>query len=182
MAKKEPKEAPAEKAPDKAEAQEAAQPSSRKGGAKQILLSLVLLIALVAGAAGAAVLATMFIIEPSKPEPTEPEPQEVEEGREYEFKLEEALIVNVYQTQQRRYLSVKPVFVMESNGGLEQLKAKQGELLHVLIGILKGKTLDQLDDPQVTNTLSREIVETVNIKLELESPIARVRFMQFVVQ
>ena len=96
--------------------------------------------------------------------------------------MDNPLIVNVYQTQERRYLSVKPVFVLTGAAMLEKVKANQAELQHILIGILKGKTLDQLDDPDAGNVLGREIQETANTKLNLDQGITRVYFTQFVVQ
>ncbi len=169
---------------EQAETQDEPQSKPASGRARQILFSLVLLVGLVAGSAAAAVVAAMFVVKPVQSEaaPAEQEPLPSEDGDECDFTLDQDLLVNVYQTQQRRYLSVRPVFVVASKEGLEELKEKAVELQHILIGMLKGKTLEQLDDPQITNTLGREIMETVNLKLDLESPIVRVRFTQFVVQ
>ena len=96
--------------------------------------------------------------------------------------MDNPLIVNVYQTQERRYLSVKPVFVLTGDTILEKVKTNQAELQHILIGILKGKTLDQLDDPDAANVLGREIQAPANAKLDLDQGITRVYFTQFVVQ
>ncbi len=74
------------------------------------------------------------------------------------------------------------MFVLTGATMLEKVKANQAELQHILIGILKGKTLDQLDDPDAGNVLGREIQETANTKLDLDQGITRVYFTQFVVQ
>ena len=66
--------------------------------------------------------------------------------------------------------------------GFDRLKAKQVELQHVLIGMLKAKTLEQLDDPDAPNVIGREILETANLKLGLDNGITMVYFTQFVVQ
>ncbi len=172
-----------------------------KGGLKQALLGVVLLSGLVIGSASAAVVVASIVMQPSASTSvpghegaeatssadtdsakTGAEAKESTKKEKYEFAMEEPLVVNVYQTKQRRYLSVKPVFVMESKAALGELEEKRVELQHLLIGVLKAKTLEQLDDPEITNALGREIQETANIKLALDPGIASVYFTEFVVQ
>ena len=163
-------------------------PPEKKTSAKQVLLGMALLLGMVVGSASAAVVIASIALKPSDPQAAKPEEPTVQpataesnEGQ-LEFPIEEALIVNVRQTNQRRYLSVKPVFAMVNEDALEAIKKKQGELQDLLIGVLKAKTLDELDDPEITRTLGREIQELANAKLDLNEGISRVYFTQLVVQ
>lgn len=160
-----------------------------KSGAKQWILAILLLAGLVIGSASAAVVVASILIRPSGPqaekkaaEAKADEEKKAGEKKPCEFALENALIVNVYQTQQRRYLSVKPVFVLDSEDTQKKLKDKQVELQHLMISVLKKKTLDQLDDPDSANVIGREIQEMVNLKFSLNNAVTSVYFTQFVVQ
>jgi len=161
-------------------------PPRTGSGSGRVALTLLLLFAMVVASASTAVLAAVFIIRPAaEVKPVEqPAPPAESEGppAPAEFTLKDDLIVNVYQTQQRRYLSVKPVFVLENKDGLKELESKKVELQHLMIGILKGKTLEQLDDPQAANAIGREIAEAANEQLGLTAKVKRVYFTQFVVQ
>ena len=163
-------------------------PAEKKTSAKQLLLGMALLLGMVVGSASAAVVIASIALRPSDPQAAKPEeptgqPATAESSDgQLEFPIEEALIVNVRQTNQRRYLSVKPVFAMVSEDALEAIKKKQGELQDLLIGVLKAKTLDELDDPEITRTLGREIQELANARLDLNGGIGRVYFTQLVVQ
>jgi flagellar FliL protein len=197
MAENEPKkeetpqaEAPAQKPdPAPAPAEGAKAPAEKKAKGPSPLIAAALLAGMVIGSASAALVVASLLLrngpaqagaEAAKP----PEKAPVAEKPETlcEYTTENPLIVNVYQTQERRYLSVKPVFVLTSTTVQEKLKANEAELQHILIGILKGKTLDQLDDPDAVNVVGREIQETANAKLDLDQGITRVYFTQFVVQ
>lgn len=147
----------------------------------------VLLAGLILGSASAAVVAASLVVRPAAPRQAETAPavakaEEQKAEAPCEFTLEEPLIVNVYQTQQRRYLSVKPVLVLKGKSTLEKVKAKQVELQHLMIGILKHKTLEQLDDPDAANGIGREVQEMANLKLDVDAGIMSVYFTQFVVQ
>ena len=191
MAKTDPSTSPGTdtetKSPPRQGAGDGAQPE-KKAPAKQLILGVALLLGMVVGSASAAVVIASIALRPSDPqaakseEPAaQPTTAESSEGQ-LEFPIEEALIVNVRQTNQRRYLSVKPVFAMVNEDALEAIKKKQGELQDLLIGVLKAKTLDELDDPEITRTLGREIQELANAKLDLNEGISRVYFTQLVVQ
>lgn len=151
--------------------------------ARNLLLAGLLLLGLTIGSASAAVVVAAIVI---KPTPTAEEKKEAETPKEHqkpcEFAFENQLIVNVYQTQQRRYLSVKPILVCDGEETQRKLKEKTGEVQHMLIGVLKTKTLEQLDDPDATDAIGRELQETVNMKLGLKNGVTSVHFIQFVVQ
>ena len=153
------------------------------------LMAAALLVGMVIGSASAALVVASLLLrnapahadaETAKPAEKAAAGDKAEKSCEYS--VENPLIVNVYQTQERRYLSVKPVFVLTGAAALEKLKTNGAQLQNILIGILKGKTLDQLDDPDSVNVLGREIQETANTKLDLDQGITRVYFTQFVVQ
>jgi len=184
-------EAPAEKpARTPANAGDAKAPAEKtaKAGSSP-LMAAALLVGMVIGSASAALVVASLLLRntpaPAAAEPAasaEKAPVSEKDQKPCEYTIDNPLIVNVYQTQERRYLSVKPVFVLTGATMLEKIKANQAELQHLLIGILKGKTLDQLDDPDAGNVLGREIQETANTKLDLDQGITRVYFTQFVVQ
>jgi flagellar FliL protein len=184
-------EAPAEK-PARAPAspEEAKTAAEKKSGTgPSPLMAAALLVGMVIGSASAALVVASLLLRntPAQAEADAAKPPEkaaagVKPEKPCEYTVENPLIVNVYQTQERRYLSVKPMFVLAGSAVLEKLKANDAELQHILIGILKGKTLEQLDDPDAVNVLGREIQETANTKLDLDQGITRVYFTQFVVQ
>ena len=168
-------------------AQETASPPTGKG--KGMLLAAVLLLAMIIGSASAAVAIASVALRPSQPPETQPSEdtglteapgEEAEEAQEFTF--DEPMIVNVRDTDQRRYLSAKPVFVVTNKEELAKLVDKQGELQNLLIGVMKSKTLPQLDDPQITGSLGREIQDIANAKLGMDGKITRVYFTQLVVQ
>jgi len=153
------------------------------------LIAAALLIGMVIGSASAALVVASLLLRNTparaEAEPAPPAEKAAQTGKAEkpcEYTIDSPLIVNVYQTQERRYLSVKPVFVLTGLPVLEKVKTNEAELQHILIGLLKGKTLDQLDDPDAGNVLGREIQETANAKLNLDQGITRVYFTQFVVQ
>jgi flagellar FliL protein len=178
MAEKQP-EKPTPAAP---EAKDAAAGADKKPG-QRLLLAALLLLGLMIGSASAAVVVASLVIKPPPP-PPEKSAAETHKAdmKPCEFMLESQLIVNVYQTQQRRYLSVKPVLACDGEETQRKLKEKAAEVQHLLIGVLKTKTLEQLDDPDATNVIGREIQEVVNLKMELKNGVTSVRFIQFVVQ
>ena len=193
-------EAPAS-APAAAPAAEQASPAS---GGKQVLLTGVLLLGLMVGSSSAAVLAASLLLKPA------PAAQAAEgeggdaaaaagseaaaapadaakgdkaaAGARIQVAFKDPIIVNVYRTNQRRLLSCQPVFVVSSEAAKKTLEDRMVDLQDLLIGVLKGKTLEQLDDPGVTSEVAREITELVNNKFELGSGVIEVKFSQFVVQ
>ena len=105
--------------------EQAKEPENKKGGLRQLVLATLLLLGLVIGSASAAVVIASVALRPAETEPAVPDESEGKEteGQEVEvdpqeFAFEEAIIVNVRQTNQRRYLSTKPVFVMVNNESL----------------------------------------------------------------
>jgi flagellar FliL protein len=182
-----PAEKPAGTPPGGGEAKTPAEKTAKAGPSP--LMAAALLVGMVIGSASAALVVASLLLR-NTPAHTEAEAAESAEKAAHgdkiqkpcEYTIDNPLIVNVYQTQERRYLSVKPVFVLTGAAVMEKVKANQAELQHILIGILKGKTLDQLDDPDAGNVLGREIQETANTKLDLDQGITRVYFTQFVVQ
>jgi flagellar FliL protein len=154
---------------------------------RRVWPAVLLLVVGIAGSASAAVVTASVVIRPAprKVQETAVVSKQTEEQNSEascEFTLEEPLIVNVYQTQQRRYLSVKPVLVLSSKAVMEKLQAKQVEFQHLMIGILKHKTLEQLDDPDAANSIGREAQEMLNLKLDVDAGVQSVYFTQFVVQ
>jgi len=173
-----------------AKAQEKNAPVS-KGSGKGTFLGILLLVGLMVGCASAAVVAASMVMRAEKGDQAAADDatpdQAVAEGNaqkaeHHEFTLKDPIIVNVYQTQQRRFLSAMPVLILKSSDALNKVEERQAELKDLLIGIFKTKTLADLDAPDITAVLGREIVEAVNAKLELDSGLSRVLFAQFVVQ
>jgi flagellar FliL protein len=198
MAESDPKRegAPEADAPAEKPARASAGPEEAKTPAEKTtrtspspLVTAALLVGMVIGSASAALVVASLLLRSAPPhdeaeaaKPAEKAAAGEKSEKPCEYTMENSLIVNVYQTQERRYLSVKPVFVLTDSTTLKKIRDNEAELQHILIGILKGKTLDQLDDPDAVNVLGREIQETANTKLDLDQGITRVYFTQFVVQ
>lgn len=173
-----------------AEAQEKPAPAG-KGSGKGTSLGILLLVVLMVGCASAAVVAASMVMRAEKGDQAATDDatsdQAVAEGNaqkaeHHEFTFKDPIIVNVYQTQQRRFLSATPVFILKSGDALSKVEERQVELKDLLIGVFKTKTLAELGAPDITAMLGREIVEAVNAKLELDSGLSKVLFAQFVVQ
>ena len=184
-------EAPARKTrPRHAGAEEAKTPGEKtaKTGPSP-LMAAALLVGMVIGSASAALVVASLLLR-NTPAHAEPEPAKPAEKTAAGDKAGETLRVHHGQPADRQRLPDPGTPLPFRQAGvrpdrptmLEKIKANQAELQHILIGILKGKTLDQLDDPDAVNVLGREIQETANTKLNLDQGITRVYFTQFVVQ
>jgi len=173
------------------EASEQSSPAKKPSPLPGIILVLVLTVV----SAGSAMVAANMVGRPAQAEPgtgeaaeaaAPAEPVEVKEEQDgnqrIKFTLEEPLLVNVYRTRHRRYLSVKPVFELDNAKTRKLLEDKKEELQHMLLTILKAKTLEELDAPEAVNSVAREIQETTNLGLDLNNGIRKVYFTQFVVQ
>ncbi len=119
----------------------------------------------------------------------EEEQEKTNDPAKLQFSFDEPQLVNVYRTQHRRYLSCKPVFYMSNRDAKEEIEKRAVALQNLMIPILKSKTLDQLDAPDITKEIAREITETVNAKIKLVDDddkligkVMQVKFTQFVVQ
>jgi len=128
----------------------------------------------------------------NKSQESAPEEQQekTDDPAELQFSFDEPQLVNVQRTQHRRYLSCKPVFYMSNRKAREAMEKKWSvDLQNLMIPILKSKTLDQLDAPDITKEIAREITEAVNAKIRLMDDdgnligkVVQVKFTQFVVQ
>ena len=179
------------------------QAPEKSGGMKQLLFAALLMLGLVVGSGSAAVIMASFLIKPAAApasaatgdgETAAAEDADAEEAGDDAKKadgenanrptvaFEEQITVNVYKTKQRRFLCCKPVFVMLDDAAQKKLQERMVDLKDLLIQILKTKTLEELDEPGVTSELGREIVESVNNRLNLGQGVVEVKFAQFVVQ
>ena len=179
MAEKTAAEAPQEK--KSADVKDAAAAPAKRGP-KQLILAALLLMGMVIGSASAAVVMASAVMRSDPAADEAAAAEKTPETEVCEFAFAEQLMVNVFKTQQRRFLFVKPVLVFNNRKALETITARQMEVQHVLIGILKNKTLEQLDDPEAPNVLGREIQEMANVKFELNNALTSVYFTQFLVQ
>ena len=178
------------KEPEAPQEQEQQEQPAKKSGAMSLVMGIALLLAFLVGSASAAVVIASLALRPAQEarradaesETTAQPAQADGEAKPVMYEMADPLIVNVRDTQQRRFLSVKPVFTVASAEDLAKLQQNEVELKHVLITVLKSKTLEQLDDPQITNTLGREIQEQLNAKLDFDNAITKVQFTQLVVQ
>ena len=179
----------------------------RSGGMKQLLLAGAILAGLMIGSASAAVVAASILIKPQTPvkaadtgegdtaeqvsveKKAEPAPAG-EKGKtgsaaaedKPTFTFEEPLIVNVKDTSLRRFLRCRPVFIMADKKAQERIASLEVELRDLLIPLLKSKTMDQLDETNITQDISRQIMDAVNVKLHMEKQLVDVKIPEFVVQ
>jgi len=94
----------------------------------------------------------------------------------------DTIMVNVYKTRQRRYLVVKVTLMVKDRETLASIEKQKLEVRDQLISLLKAKTLEELDEPEVTQRLGREIQDALDLSLGLKRGIVGVFFSQFVVQ
>ncbi|HRU06281.1 MAG TPA: flagellar basal body-associated FliL family protein [Candidatus Brocadiia bacterium] len=90
--------------------------------------------------------------------------------------------VNVRGTQKRRFLIVKFSLTLRDLKAQEKFIKNQKAALHALIAMLMTKTLDELDEPDVTATVSSQARVIINEVLGGGDDVQQVFLTRFVVQ
>ena len=163
------------------EKDDAEQEASAPKGKKPMLLigiigGMVLLTAV------AAIIVFKVLLAPPKEDVAEPEKEVAKEaffGKLFSF--EEPIIVNLADTKGQRYLKVNIQFEVSDDKVIEELKKRTPLMLDLLIGILSGKTIEDVENTMGRNRLRREIIDKSNAEL-VSGKVINVYFTEFVIQ
>jgi len=92
------------------------------------------------------------------------------------------IYVNVSGTNMRRFLVVKLTIVFRDDAALSEFSKREMVARHSLIAMFKTRTLEDLDQPDITDVLGRASRDLVNGLLGTAGGAEEVYFTRFVVQ
>ena len=98
----------------------------------------------------------------------------------FEFPLDN-FVVNVADTDNRRYLKVNVVLVYTEEEMEEELEKRTAEMRNSIIDILRKKTMEDVQKENATETIRTEVAERVNSILP-EGEILEVYLTDFITQ
>jgi len=159
----------------------AAKPASR-GGNTVLLLGVVLLVAAIGG--GVAVASLLLGSPPLSPEAEAAKAKAEEKPKPDPVVFDglEEVYVNVRGTQKRRFLIVKFSLTLRDIKAQEKFVKVQKAALHALIAMLMTKTLEELDEPDITATISSQARVIINEVMGGGDDVQQVFLTRFVVQ
>jgi flagellar FliL protein len=131
----------------------------------------------------AALLIVRFVFTPAQEE-KKPDYQLAEESQAvygHLFSFEEAIIVNLAETNGQRYLKVNLQLEMSDAKLEEELGARRAQLMDLTIAILSSKTIDEVSSTIGRNRLKREMIDKLNAEL-VTGKIINIYFTEFVIQ
>ena len=119
-----------------------------------------------------------------QPEDLPPEPQPTPEAVSGDTLLYtmDSIIVNLYQTEARRYLKVSMALGVKNKDVMEGMAAKKLILTDRLIGLLSGKTIEDIDGYDKKQDLKREIRDEINNVLGIKDAVTQVFFAELIIQ
>jgi flagellar protein FliL len=130
-----------------------------------------------------ALLVVRFVFTPVQEE-KKPDDQPAEEAQKFYgnlFSFEEAIIVNLAETNGQRYLKVNLQLEMSEAKLEEELTARRAQLMDLIIAILSSKTIDEVSSTIGRNRLKREMIDKLNAEL-VTGKIINIYFTEFVIQ
>jgi len=92
-----------------------------------------------------------------------------------------SVVVNVAETDGRRYLKATVEVEPSGQKGLKEVEASRSQLIDLMIGTLSAKNLSDMTRPEGRDQIKKELLERFNAELGGEK-IARIYFAEFVVQ
>jgi len=99
-------------------------------------------------------------------------------GPEYDF---EDLVVNPQGTNGTRFLKVRIIAVVRSSGVGREMESRNTQLKHLLISIIKSKTVEEIDTPEGIEVLREDIKTGLNSILG-RGKVRQIYFTDFVLQ
>lgn len=160
---------------DKDKNQEEKESKTKGGGInKKAIVMVVLGVFLLFGIAGG--LAYYYLLLPGLAEAQEPEVQEPE----HEYRLDN-YIVNLADSDQRRYLKVSMVLAYQEEELEEELESRKAQMSDRIIDILRGKKVEDIQNDDATNRIREEVTREINSILK-EGSIEEVYFTEFIIQ
>lgn len=145
---------------------------------KGLVIGIVALVVVLAAAAVGYIVITGRLNKPEEAEETSAEASPSDVGPSYTF---DTFIVNVAETQARRYLKCTLTMELSSPKGIEEASAKVPLLRDAVIDVLSAKTLDQLEPGDTRDQIREELAATLK-QLISKAVVTRVFFNEFVVQ
>ena len=119
-----------------------------------------------------------------QPKDLPPEPQQAPQAVSGDALLYtmDSIIVNLYQTEARRYLKVSMALAVRDKEVMQGMAAKKLILTDRLIGLLSSKTIDDIDGYDKKQDLKREIRDEVNSMLGIKDAVTQVFFAELIIQ
>ena len=97
------------------------------------------------------------------------------------FSFDQAIVVNLAETNGQRYLKVNVQLEMNEEILAEELTARVPQLLDLVITILSSKTIEDVSTTVGRNRLKREVIDRINAEL-VTGKIINIFFTEFVIQ
>ena len=153
----------------------------KKGGGPLLFIIIGVLVLVIAIGAVAFVMVLNKKNQPvaAEEQPEEQKTEEQEKGVVYEF--DNALIVNLADTNAERFIKVQPVLEVNGDKAVESINQKKPEVLDILISIFSSKSLEDVTSLSGKDHLKQEIVDKIN-KVLPEGKVLKVYFVEFVIQ
>lgn len=105
---------------------------------------------------------------------------DVVQDPEHQFTVEN-FIVNLADSEQRRFLKASMVFTYHEEDLQEELEGRKAQLRDMIIDILRNKKVAEIEEAGSTERIRSKIVSEVNEMLS-EGEIEEVYFTEFIVQ
>jgi flagellar protein FliL len=93
----------------------------------------------------------------------------------------ENIVLNPAGSNGQRFLMVTATFELKDAGTEQQMKDHEAEIRDRLLALLGNKTVDELVDPAMRETIKKEVLEAV-APLFPKGTVRKVFFPQFVIQ
>ncbi len=165
--------------PDNPKVEEERTEQAPKKGFPKLIIFLVIGMLIVGLAAW---LVVKFVFAPAKTDkPAEQATEETQAFYGHLFSFEEAIIVNLAETNGQRYLKVNLQLEMSDGKLEEELTARRAQLMDLIIAILSSKTIDEVSATIGRNRLKREMIDKLNAEL-VTGKIINIYFTEFVIQ
>lgn len=169
-------------------------PKKKPGGGGLNLMVIVAIVAILV-----AVVAAFLLVKALTPKPevvdektaemieelekVEPEKEKVSSAKEvgelYEF--ENAVVVNIAETNAERYLKVNIVLELDSAKLKDEIEKRKPQIMDLFINIFASKTLDMISTVSGRNLVRQELIDKVNARIKT-GRIVNIFFTEFVIQ
>jgi flagellar FliL protein len=94
----------------------------------------------------------------------------------------ENLVLNPAGSNGTRFLMASVAAEVKDDKVKDEMAGRDAELRDAVLRILGERTVDQLADMSLREALKKELIDSLNSKLQSKTAVKRVYFPQFVIQ